>query len=149
MRYHSANACATWEEWMREVAIPAVGFAMTEAVLQRWLKQPGEVVDEGEPVAEIETDKTTAELEAPATGTLGRHRFGEGELVPVGVVLTVILAPGEIETDGAADSVAASVATDGLTAAAATTPSSATNGLEPATRAVGTAPEVLGMGTAS
>src|SRR4051812_26654008 len=148
MRYHSANACATLEEWMREVAIPAVGFAMTEAVLQRWLKQPGEVVDEGEPVAEIETDKTTAELEAPATGTLGRHRFGEGELVPVGVVLTVILAPGEIETDGAAGSVAP-VATDELTLATATTSSSATNGLEAATRAVGTAPEVRGIGAAS
>src|SRR4051812_8467765 len=53
------------EERMRDVAIPAVGFAMTEAVLQRWLKQPGESVDEGEPVAEIETDKTTAELESP------------------------------------------------------------------------------------
>jgi pyruvate/2-oxoglutarate dehydrogenase complex dihydrolipoamide acyltransferase (E2) component len=94
---------------VREVAIPSVGFAMTEALLLRWTKQPGEAVSEGEPIAEVETDKTTAELEAPASGTVGRHRFAAGEVVPVGVVLTVILEPGETETDGASAATTAEV----------------------------------------
>jgi len=82
---------------VREVAIPAVGFAMTEAVLLAWAKQPGDAVSAGDVVAEIETDKTTAELEAPASGILGRHRFAPGDVVPVGTALTVILVPGEVE----------------------------------------------------
>jgi pyruvate/2-oxoglutarate dehydrogenase complex dihydrolipoamide acyltransferase (E2) component len=88
------------EDAVREVAIPAVGFAMTEALLIAWTKQPGDVVSAGEAVAEIETDKTNAELEAPIDGILGRHRFAPGDVVPVGVALTVILEPGEIETEG-------------------------------------------------
>lgn len=86
---------------MREVSIPAIGFAMTEALLVQWTRQPGDAISEGEVVAEIETDKTTAELEAPVSGILGRHRFAPGDVVPVGVALTVILAPGEIEADDA------------------------------------------------
>ena len=96
---------------MREVAIPAVGFAMTEALLIDWTRQPGDAVAAGDPIAEIETDKTTAELEAPIAGILGRHRFAAGDVVPVGVALTVILAPGETEDGTAAlqiDSVVAS-----------------------------------------
>lgn len=84
---------------MHEVSIPAVGFAMTEALLVRWLKQPGDMVDAGEPVAEIETDKAIAELEAPASGVLGRHRFAVGTAVPVGVALTMILGDGESEDE--------------------------------------------------
>jgi TPP-dependent pyruvate/acetoin dehydrogenase alpha subunit len=84
---------------VREVSIPAVGFAMTEGVLVRWLKQPGERVEAGDAVVEIETDKALTDLEAPAAGTLGRHRFDSGAAVPVGVALTVILLEGESEDE--------------------------------------------------
>ena len=82
---------------MHEVSIPAVGYAMTEGLLVRWLKEPGDWVDAGEAVAEIETDKTVAELEAPVAGVLGRHRFAVGTAVPVGVPLVMILDVGESE----------------------------------------------------
>lgn len=84
---------------MHEVSIPAVGYAMTEGLLVRWLKEPGESVDVGEAVAEIETDKTVAELESPVSGVLGRHRFAVGTAVPVGVPLVMILDIGESEDD--------------------------------------------------
>ena len=103
---------------MHEVSIPSVGFAMTEGLLVRWLKQPGDPVAVGDAVAEIETDKTNAELESPAAGVLGRHRFEVGAAVPVGVPLVMILEVGEAE-DGLdplpAAAASANVSGDGRT----------------------------------
>jgi pyruvate dehydrogenase E2 component (dihydrolipoamide acetyltransferase) len=83
------------------VTIPALGMAMTEALLMSWLKEPGDQVVEGEPIAEIETDKATMALESPAAGTLGRHLFDTGALVPIASPVCRILEPGEIEpSDG-------------------------------------------------
>ena len=84
---------------MRDITIPAVGYAMTEALLVRWLRQPGDAIEMGEAVAEIETDKASADLEAPAAGVLGRHRFEAGATVPVGVALAVVLEGGESESE--------------------------------------------------
>lgn len=97
---------------MRDVTIPALGMAMTEALLLTWLKQPGDAVVEGEPIAEIETDKATMDLESPAGGTLGRHLFDAGALVPIASPVCRILEPGEVEPtdDAAVESSAASVA---------------------------------------
>lgn len=82
---------------MRDVTIPALGMAMTEALLMTWLKQPGDTVAEGEPIAEIETDKATMDLESPATGLLGRHLFDVGALVPIASPVCRILEVGEVE----------------------------------------------------
>jgi pyruvate dehydrogenase E2 component (dihydrolipoamide acetyltransferase) len=71
--------------------------AMTEALLLSWLKEPDDQVVEGEPIAEIETDKATMDLESPAAGTLGRHLFETGALVPIASPVCRILEPGEIE----------------------------------------------------
>jgi pyruvate dehydrogenase E2 component (dihydrolipoamide acetyltransferase) len=76
---------------MKEVTIPSTGFAMSEALLLRWYKQPGDPVVEGESIAEIETDKTTAELESPCAGTIGPHLAEEGTLVSVGEPITTII----------------------------------------------------------
>ena len=84
---------------MREVAIPSVGMAMTEAVINVWLKNPGDSVAAGETLAEIETDKSTLELESPSDGLLGRHLVPAGATVPVGQVIVRILSPGEVEKD--------------------------------------------------
>jgi pyruvate dehydrogenase E2 component (dihydrolipoamide acetyltransferase) len=65
--------------------------------LVAWLKAAGEAVAKGEPVMEIETDKTTVEIEAPASGILGGVRVQEGDTVPVGQTVAWILAPGESE----------------------------------------------------
>ena len=82
---------------MREVTIPSVGMAMTEAVLNSWLKNPGDSVIVGEAIAEIETDKSSLDLESPSDGVLGRHLVSAGANVPVGQVIVRVLEPGEIE----------------------------------------------------
>lgn len=80
---------------MTTIVIPSIGVAMTEALLVQWLKQPGDEVSAGEAVAEIETDKSTMDLESPVAGRLGPHLFEEGETIPVGTVIVEILADGE------------------------------------------------------
>jgi pyruvate dehydrogenase E2 component (dihydrolipoamide acetyltransferase) len=82
---------------VQDVIIPALGMAMTEVVLTRWRKQPGEPVAVGDVVADIETDKSDVELESPAAGVLGRHLFGEGANVPVGQAVVRVLGQGENE----------------------------------------------------
>ncbi len=103
---------------MHDVVMPAMGMAMSEGTLLRWLKQPGEPVASGEEIAEIETDKATAELESPAAGTLGALLVAEGETVPTGALLTRVLAPGEQE-NGAAPAAAANGGAPAVAAAAA------------------------------
>jgi pyruvate dehydrogenase E2 component (dihydrolipoamide acetyltransferase) len=80
-----------------EIIMPKVGDAMSEGKIVRWYKKAGEAVKKGEPVLEIETDKVNLDLEAEADGTLGEIRSGDGEVVPVGQVIAMILAPGEKE----------------------------------------------------
>jgi len=80
-----------------EIRVPTLGESVTEATVARWLKQPGETITRDEPIVELETDKVTLEVPAPAAGTLGEIRAGEGTNVPVGAVLGII-------ADGAAGS---------------------------------------------
>jgi pyruvate dehydrogenase E2 component (dihydrolipoamide acetyltransferase) len=80
---------------MTTIVIPSIGVAMTEALLAQWLKRPGDEVSAGDAVAEIETDKSTMDLESPVAGRLGPHLFEEGETIPVGTVIVEILADGE------------------------------------------------------
>jgi pyruvate dehydrogenase E2 component (dihydrolipoamide acetyltransferase) len=61
----------------------------------RWLKAEGDEIAKGEPLLEVETDKVTVELESPAAGTLAGVRAAEGDDVPVGETIAVVLAPGE------------------------------------------------------
>jgi pyruvate dehydrogenase E2 component (dihydrolipoyllysine-residue acetyltransferase) len=82
---------------VREVTIPSVGMAMTEAVLNAWLKNPGDSVVSGEAIAEIETDKSSLDLESPSDGVLGRHLVAAGASVPVGQIIVRVLEPGETE----------------------------------------------------
>src|SRR5260221_9584532 len=73
-----------------EIRVPTLGESVTEATVARWLKQPGEAVARDEPVVELETDKVTLEVPAPATGVLGPITAAEGTNVPVGAVLATI-----------------------------------------------------------
>ena len=78
-----------------DVIMPALGVAQETGKVLRWLRTDGESVEKGAPIMEIETDKVTVEVEAPASGTLAGIRFSEGSDVPVGNVVAVILAAGE------------------------------------------------------
>ena len=86
--------------------MPALGMAQDTGKVVRWLKRDGEAVSEGEPLLEIETDKATVEVEAPASGTLAAVSAPEGAEIQVGTVIAVVLAPGET-VDGSAGEPAA------------------------------------------
>src|SRR3984893_1959725 len=70
-----------------EIKVPSLGESITEATVAKWLKHPGEAVAADEPVPELETDKVTLEVPAPASGTLSEILAEEGTNVPVGAVL--------------------------------------------------------------
>ena len=78
-----------------EVIMPQMGFDMKEGTVVRWVKAEGDPVTKGEPLAEIETDKAVVEVEAYASGVLGKVIVAEGTTVPVGQVIGIIGAPGE------------------------------------------------------
>src|SRR5262249_44318984 len=73
-----------------EIRVPTLGESVTEATIARWLKQPGEAVARDEPVVELETDKVTLEVPAPAAGVIGEIRAVEGSTVAVGAGLGTI-----------------------------------------------------------
>jgi pyruvate dehydrogenase E2 component (dihydrolipoamide acetyltransferase) len=78
-----------------ELRVPTLGMDMEEATIVRWLVEEGAEVEKGEPVLEIDTDKTSFEIEAPAGGTIRNLRGEEGETLPVGTTLAYVTAPGE------------------------------------------------------
>ncbi|MQA84273.1 MAG: biotin attachment protein [Streptosporangiales bacterium] len=72
---------------MTDVVIPKWGLTMEDAVLVGWLKSVGDRVEQGEPLAEIETDKATGQLESPTVGTLREIHAREGDEVEPGQVI--------------------------------------------------------------
>src|SRR6185436_9894266 len=72
------------------VIMPALELAQETGKVLRWLKAPGDRVAKGDPIVEIETDKVTVEIEAPAAGFLGEISAREGDVVPVGRTIAVI-----------------------------------------------------------
>ena len=80
---------------MPQVIMPKMGDAMEEGTLLKWLKSEGDEVSEGDPIAEIETDKVTLEIEAEAAGTLAQLMVSEGDDVPVGEAIAFIAGEGE------------------------------------------------------
>ena len=77
------------------VIMPALELAQETGKLLRWIKASGDTVRKGEPIAEIETDKVTVEIEAPASGVLRDVTAQEGDVVPVGHTIAIIAAAGE------------------------------------------------------
>ncbi|MGB9976700.1 dihydrolipoamide acetyltransferase family protein [Thermovenabulum sp.] len=74
-----------------EVKMPKLGTTMTEGTIVRWLKKEGERVEKGEPLLEIQTDKVNLEEEAPESGILIKVFYSEGQVVPVGENIAVIV----------------------------------------------------------
>jgi 2-oxoglutarate dehydrogenase E2 component (dihydrolipoamide succinyltransferase) len=72
---------------MAEIRVPTLGESVTEATIGRWFKQPGEAVAVDEPVVELETDKVTIEVPAPAAGVLSDIAAKDGTTVAVGALL--------------------------------------------------------------
>jgi pyruvate dehydrogenase E2 component (dihydrolipoamide acetyltransferase) len=77
-----------------EITMPNLGYDMTEGKVVAWLKQVGQTVERGEPIAEIETDKTTVEMESTASGTLVEIVQDVGSVVDVGAVIGYLESAG-------------------------------------------------------
>src|SRR5829696_3504939 len=78
-----------------DIRVPTLGESVTEATIGRWFKKPGEPVKADEPLVELETDKVTLEVNAPAAGVLGDIVAKDGATVAPGAVLGSI-----VEGDG-------------------------------------------------
>jgi 2-oxoglutarate dehydrogenase E2 component (dihydrolipoamide succinyltransferase) len=72
---------------MTDIRVPTLGESVTEATIGKWFKQPGDAVSVDEPLVELETDKVTIEVPAPAAGVLGEIAAKDGETVAVGALL--------------------------------------------------------------
>jgi len=72
---------------MAEIRVPTLGESVTEATIGKWFKKPGDAVAVDEPLVELETDKVTIEVPAPAAGVLGEMVAKDGETVGVGALL--------------------------------------------------------------
>src|SRR3974390_1190295 len=70
-----------------EILVPTLGESVTEATVGKWFKKPGDTVKADEALAELETDKVTLEVNAPAAGVISEIAVKEGETVAVGAVL--------------------------------------------------------------
>jgi TPP-dependent pyruvate/acetoin dehydrogenase alpha subunit len=133
---------------MTDVRMPSLGMAMTEGVLVRWLKRDGDVVAEGEAIAEVETDKTTVEIESPAAGRLSGLTHQEGDTVPTGsVIARIVSVEAAVPVAEAAGSapVAPSAASRSRAAAAPESPREAQEAPESPREAQAAPPELAGM----
>jgi 2-oxoglutarate dehydrogenase E2 component (dihydrolipoamide succinyltransferase) len=87
-----------------EIRVPTLGESVTEATVASWYKKSGDAVNADEPLVELETDKVTVEVPAPASGALGEILVKEGETVEVGTLLGMLeagdgAAPAPASTD--------------------------------------------------
>jgi 2-oxoglutarate dehydrogenase E2 component (dihydrolipoamide succinyltransferase) len=72
---------------MTEIRVPTLGESVTEATIGKWFKQPGDLVAADEPLVELETEKVTIEVPAPAAGVLSEIVAKDGETVAIGALL--------------------------------------------------------------
>ena len=93
----------TWTE----IRVPTLGESVTEATIGKWFKKPGDAVAVDEPLVELETDKVTLEVPAPAAGVLADIAAKDGETVEVGALLGQIKDGAGAAPAGAASSRAA------------------------------------------
>lgn len=78
-----------------DITLPSLSAGMEDAVIAKWLVAAGEPIRKGQPIAEVETDKATMELEAEADGILGRIAIADGQRADVGQIIATVLAQGE------------------------------------------------------
>ena len=107
-----------------EVRVPTLGESVTEATVATWFKKPGDAVAVDEMLCELETDKVTVEVPAPAAGTLGEIVAAEGDTVGVDALLATL-------TEGAGAAPASTPATEAPAAAAPATVGDSTDVMVP------------------
>ena len=110
-----------------EILVPTLGESVTEATVAKWFKQPGDAVKADEALVELETDKVTVEVNAPAAGVLKEHTAKTGDSVSVGALL------GKIDVGASGGKAAAAPAKGEAPKAAAPAPAPAAKAAAPAT----------------
>ena len=111
-----------------KVMMPKLSPTMEEGQIARWLKKEGDTVSMGEPLAEIDTDKATMEMQALTNGVLRKILVNEGQSAPLGALIAIV---------GDANEDISSVLSEAATAAPAPTPAPAP---KPETESAPTAP---------
>ncbi|OXS80100.1 2-oxoglutarate dehydrogenase complex dihydrolipoyllysine-residue succinyltransferase [Domibacillus enclensis] len=79
---------------MAEIRVPELAESITEGTIAQWLKQPGDYVEKGEYIVELETDKVNVEVISEEAGTITELQAAEGDTVEVGQVIAVVEAGG-------------------------------------------------------
>lgn len=82
-----------------KLVLPKMGESVAEATITKWLKQPGDTIEEDDTIAEIATDKVDSEVPSPVSGTLVKYLYNQDEVVQVGAVIAVIEVD-DIESEG-------------------------------------------------
>jgi pyruvate dehydrogenase E2 component (dihydrolipoamide acetyltransferase) len=120
------------------VIMPALELAQDSGKILQWLRAPGDTVRKGDPLLEIETDKATVEIEAPASGVLREVTAQAGDVIPVGQTIAVIFGADEAAVAQAAPAAApvGGRPASAPTAAATAAPSAPTPKVSPLARKV-------------
>jgi 2-oxoglutarate dehydrogenase E2 component (dihydrolipoamide succinyltransferase) len=98
-----------------EVIMPKLGESIIEATITRWLKNPGDTIEEDDPIVEIATDKVDSEIPSPVEGKLVQVLFNEGDVVAVGKVFAIIETDPGAETEVVKDVPVAEKSTEAAT----------------------------------
>ena len=88
-----------------EVIMPKLGESIIEATITKWMKNPGETIEEDDPIVEIATDKVDSEIPSPVEGKLVKVLFNEGDVVAVGKVIAIIETDPATATEDSPDAV--------------------------------------------
>jgi len=73
-----------------EIIVPELAESITEGTISRWIKQPGETIERGEFIVELETDKVNVEIISEEAGIVQEHLAAEGDTVDVGQVIAIV-----------------------------------------------------------
>lgn len=88
---------------MAEVKVPELAESITEGTIAEWLKQPGDHVEKGENILELETDKVNVEVISEESGTITELKAGEGDTVEVGQVVAIVGEGASVESSGSTE----------------------------------------------
>ena len=111
-----------------EIVMPKLGESIIEATITKWLKSPGDAIEEDDAIVEIATDKVDSEIPSPVEGVLKEVLYQEGDVVEVGKVIAKVEIEGE-DSAAATEAAAASLAVEEkkVEAPVATAPATATS----------------------
>lgn len=110
-----------------ELIMPKMGESVAEATIIKWLKQPGDTIEQDEPVLEIATDKVDSEIPSPVEGVLSEILFNEGDVIQVNSVIAKIVINQAAEPGNETPATPAPAASETKSAAAVIADSSAVN----------------------